>query len=138
MALFLLSHFAWLPGTRDDVAALMQGIDLFVLPSLVEGISNTILEAMACGLPIIATRVGGNPELVEEGVTGSLVPPANPGALAEAIVPYLLNRNLAASQGRAGRTRAESRFSMESMVNSYMQVYDRVLERKTGQTVMQS
>lgn len=133
-----LRELAWLPGARDDIADLMRGIDLFVLPSLAEGISNTILEAMACGLPVIATHVGGNAELVEQGITGSLVPAANPSALAEAIVPYLLKPALTATQGRAGRIRAETRFSMESMVNSYMQVYDRVLERKTGQTVMQS
>ena len=131
-------HLAWLPGARDDVADLMCGMDLFVLPSLAEGISNTILEAMACGLPVIATRVGGNPELVLEGVTGSLVPPADPNALTEAIVRYLKNPELVANQGRAGRALTDSRFSMESMVNSYMRVYDRVLERKTGQTVMQS
>ena len=58
----------------------MRGFDLFVLPSLAEGISNTILEAMATGLPVVATAVGGNPELVEEGVTGTLVPPDDPGA----------------------------------------------------------
>jgi sugar transferase (PEP-CTERM/EpsH1 system associated) len=132
-----LRELAWLPGARDDIADLMRGIDLFVLPSLAEGISNTILEAMACGLPVIATQVGGNAELVEQGTTGSLVPAANPSALAEAIVPYLLKPALAAKQGRAGRIRTETRFSMESMVNSYMQVYDRVLERKIGQTVMQ-
>jgi sugar transferase (PEP-CTERM/EpsH1 system associated) len=133
-----LSNLAWLPGARDDVADLMRGMDLFVLPSLAEGISNTVLEAMACGLPVIATRVGGNPELVQEGITGSLAPPADPSALAEAMVPYLKNPELAANQGRAGRALSESRFSLESMVNSYIQVYDRVLERKTGQTVMQS
>ncbi len=133
-----LRHLAWLPGARDDVADLMRGMDLFVLPSLAEGISNTILEAMACGLPVIATEVGGNPELVQEGITGSLIPAANPGALAEAMVTYLLKPSLGANRGRAGRIRTESQFSMESMVDSYMRVYDRVLERKTVQTVMQS
>ncbi|MDQ3260370.1 MAG: TIGR03088 family PEP-CTERM/XrtA system glycosyltransferase [Pseudomonadota bacterium] len=133
-----LRHLAWLPGARDDVADLMRGMDLFILPSLAEGISNTILEAMACGLPVIATQVGGNPELVEEGITGSLIPAADPGALAEAMIPYLLIPGLCANRGRAGRIRTESQFSIESMVDSYMRVYDRVLERKTVQTVMQS
>jgi sugar transferase (PEP-CTERM/EpsH1 system associated) len=133
-----LGHQAWLPGARDDVASLMRGMDLFVLPSLAEGISNTILEAMACGLGVIATDVGGNPELVEDGVTGSLVPAANPESLAKAIVQYALKPGLAINHGRAGRARTENRFSIESMVNNYMQVYDRVLERKTRQTVMQS
>ena len=133
-----LRHLAWLPGARDDVAALMRCVDIFVLPSLAEGISNTILEAMASGLPIIATAVGGNPELVEDGTTGRLVPAANPIALAEAIKPYLIDGELARHHGRANRLTAETRFSMEAMVKSYMQVYDRVLERKVRQTVMQS
>lgn len=133
-----LRHLAWLPGARDDVAALMRGMDIFVLPSLAEGISNTILEAMASGLPIIATAVGGNPELVEDGVTGRLVPAANPIALAEAIKPYVIDGELAQHHGHANRRTAQARFSMEAMVNSYMQVYDRVLESKVRQTVMQS
>ena len=133
-----LRHLAWLPGARDDVAALMRGMDIFVLPSLAEGISNTILEAMASGLPIIATAVGGNPELVEDGVTGRLVPAANPVALAEAIKPYVIDGELARHHGHANRRTAQARFSMEAMVNSYMQVYDRVLESKVRQTVMQS
>ncbi len=133
-----LRHLAWLPGARDDVAALMRGMDIFVLPSLAEGISNTILEAMASGLPIIATAVGGNPELVEDGVTGRLVPAANPIALAEAIKPYVIDGELARHHGHANRRTAQARFSMEAMVNSYMQVYDRVLESKVRQTVMQS
>lgn len=133
-----LRHLAWLPGARDDVAIIMRGLNLFVLPSLAEGISNTILEAMASGLPVVATAVGGNPELIETGVTGELVPAANPIALAEAIAPYVLEPERAKQQGRASRRRAESRFSMESMVNSYVQVYDRVLERKVRQTAMQS
>ena len=77
---------AWLPGERSDVAEILRGLDCFVLPSLAEGVSNTILEAMASGLPVIATRVGGNPELVEDGVTGRLVPAGNDVAMAEAIL----------------------------------------------------
>ena len=79
-----LADQAWLPGGRDDVADLLPGFDLFVLPSLGEGISNTILEAMACTLPVVATDVGGNPELVTAD-TGILVPSADPDALAAAI-----------------------------------------------------
>src|SRR5207237_9166164 len=76
---------AWLPGERDDVPQIMRGFDLFVLPSLAEGISNTILEAMASGLPVVATSVGGNAELVESGRTGQLVPRSDPEAMAHAI-----------------------------------------------------
>ena len=93
---------------------------------------------MATGLPVVATRVGGNPELVDEAVTGSLVPAADPEAMAQAIKQYVLDPGLAASHGNAGRLRAETRFSMDAMVNNYLQVYDGVLERKAIQTVMQS
>ena len=77
---------AWLPGERNDIPELMRGMDLFVLPSLREGISNTILEAMASGIPVVATRIGGNPELVVEGETGMLVPPSDPIAMASASI----------------------------------------------------
>lgn len=70
-----LLQYAWLPGEREDIADIMQSLDIFVLPSQAEGISNTILEAMATGLPVIATAVGGSPELVKQGETGLLVPP---------------------------------------------------------------
>ena len=72
-----IESLAWFAGARNDVPAMLRGMDCFVLPSLAEGISNTILEAMATGLPVIATEVGGNCELVVDGVTGSLVPPAD-------------------------------------------------------------
>ena len=82
---------AWFPGERADIPELMRAMDLFVLPSLGEGISNTILEAMSTGLPVIATSVGGNVELVKEGHTGTLVPPDEPAAMAEAILEYYRN-----------------------------------------------
>jgi sugar transferase (PEP-CTERM/EpsH1 system associated) len=118
---------SWLPGERDDVPEIMRSLDLFVLPSLAEGISNTILEAMASGLPVVATRVGGNPELVVEGVTGMLVPPADPAAQAEVIRGYVVNPNNLTRHGRAGRTRAEKHFSIEAMVDGYIGVYEAVL-----------
>jgi glycosyltransferase involved in cell wall biosynthesis len=68
-----MTHLSWLPGERHDIAAIMRALDVFVLPSKNEGISNTILEALASGLPVIATAVGGNLELVEDGVNGMLV-----------------------------------------------------------------
>lgn len=121
-------HLAWLPGESADIPEIMRAFDLFVLPSLGEGISNTILEAMASGLPIIATRVGGNPELVEEGRTGTLVPPADPPALAEAIRTYLVDQHRLAVHGQAGRQKVEARFSIETMVNGYLAVYDSTLK----------
>ena len=81
-----LEDAVWLAGDREDIPALLACMDVFVLPSLGEGISNTVLEAMATGLPVIATRVGGNPELVQDGVSGLLVPAADAPALAAAIL----------------------------------------------------
>ena len=123
-------HLAWLPGERDDIPDMMRGFDLFVLPSLREGISNTILEAMASGLPVVATRVGGNPELVIEGETGMLVPPSDPAAMANAIWTYLDHPEFLKAHGQAGRKRVEQHFNMEKMVNGYMEVYDKVLSQK--------
>jgi glycosyltransferase involved in cell wall biosynthesis len=123
-------HLAWLPGDREDIPEIMRSLNLFVLPSLAEGISNTILEAMASGLPVVATRVGGNPELVDEEKTGVLVPPADPAALAGAIFRYVQTPGLMSAHGRAGRERVEARFSMAAMVEGYLAVYDEVLRGK--------
>jgi sugar transferase (PEP-CTERM/EpsH1 system associated) len=118
---------AWLPGERNDVPDVMRGLDCFVLPSLAEGISNTILEAMASGLPVIATDVGGNSDLVEHGNSGLIVPPANCEMLAAAIGQLAADPESAAGMGRAGRSRAERRFSMAAMVAAYQDLYDRQL-----------
>lgn len=127
-------HVAWLPGERDDIPRILQGLDLFVLPSRGEGISNTILEAMASALPVVATRVGGNPELVVDGVTGMLTLPSDPEALAAAIQVYLSEKPLLAQHGRAGRRIVEERFSMEAMVDGYLAVYDAVLKNSSRQS----
>lgn len=120
-----IAELAWLPGERHDVPEILRGLDCFVLPSLAEGISNTILEAMASGLPVIATRVGGNPELVIEGRTGCLVPAGDPEAMAQAIVGYAIDPEQAHTAGQAGRTTVERSFSMEAMVGGYQRLYDR-------------
>ncbi|HET6724711.1 MAG TPA: TIGR03088 family PEP-CTERM/XrtA system glycosyltransferase [Gammaproteobacteria bacterium] len=122
-----LTQVSWLPGRRDDISRLLCGMDLFVLPSLNEGISNTILEAMACGRAVVATRVGGNPELIVDGETGTLVPPSNPVALARAMAPYALDPAWAQRIGRAGRARAERQFSLHAMVGAYTRLYDNLL-----------
>ena len=114
----------WLAGSRDDVPALLAALDVFVLPSLAEGISNTLLEAMACGLPVVATRVGGNAELVSEGETGLLVPRADPQAMAAALQRYIDNADLRSTHGLAARARAEAQFSISGMVQRYLEVYD--------------
>jgi glycosyltransferase involved in cell wall biosynthesis len=101
---------------------------VFVLPSLNEGISNVILEAMASGLPVIATAVGGNGELVEHGITGTLVPPSDPRALAGAVRDYLQAPHRLMQHGIAARATAERRFSMESMLEGYMSMYESLLQ----------
>jgi len=110
-------------GERRDVPILMKGLDVFVLPSLAEGASNTVLEAMATGLPVIATAVGGNPELVEDGVTGMLVPVRDGTALAKAALAYLWDPELRAAHGRAGRRRAVARFGLDRMADGYRRLY---------------
>jgi len=120
-------ELVWLSGERADVPDLMRGLDCFVLPSLAEGISNTVLEAMASGLPVIVTRVGGNPELVEDGMTGRLVPPADPAALASEILSYYADPATARRHGRAGRHLAARRYSLEQMVKRYDELYGDLL-----------
>ena len=122
-----VSDLAWLPGERQDIPEILRGIDCFVLPSLSEGISNTILEAMSSSLPVIATNVGGNPELVENGKTGQLVPPNNPDALATAIIKYATTQALATEAGKLGRQAVEQKFSLDSMVGAYCALYDSLL-----------
>ena len=117
----------WLPGRRDDIDEVLRALDLFVLPSRNEGISNTILEAMATGLPVVATDVGGNPELVTAGRTGALVPPADASALAAALRTYVEAPALARTHGAAGRERVLRDFSIDTMVSKYLAIYDSVL-----------
>lgn len=120
---------AWLAGERHDITEVMRGFDCFVLPSLAEGISNTLLEAMASGLPVVATRVGGNAELMEEGLTGRLVPRADPESLATQILQYFDDPLLARRHGGAGRSLVEKRFSLEQMVRRYDELYSVMLHR---------
>jgi sugar transferase (PEP-CTERM/EpsH1 system associated) len=124
----------WMPGERDDVATLLRGIDCFVLPSLGEGISNTILEAMATGLPVVATNVGGNGELVCDGVTGRLVPAGDPHALAQAMLDVVHDLPRFRRAGAAGRSRALSQFSLDAMVRRYRKLYDTLLRASAART----
>ncbi len=121
------SALAWLPGERADVPDVMRALDAYVQPSLAEGISNTILEAMASGLPVLATQVGGNTELVDEASTGALVAAGDVQALAQGIVSMASDVARAARLGQAGRARVEQRFSLPAMVAAYRAVYDRLL-----------
>lgn len=123
-----IEKLVWFAGERQDIASIMQTLDLFVLPSINEGISNTILEAMASGLPVIATNVGGNPELVKNNQTGYLVSKQNPIEMAKAFNKYIDDPALLKSHGKAGRLLCEKKFSLQRMVDDYIQVYDRYME----------
>jgi sugar transferase (PEP-CTERM/EpsH1 system associated) len=114
-------------GECRDVPSVLAAADVFALPSIAEGMSNTLLEAMAAGLPVVATRVGGNPELVEDGVTGQLVPIRDPVALREALAAYLDDPHLRAMHGKASRQRAVECFSLERMCQDYVALYRRLL-----------
>ena len=124
-----IAHLAWLPGERTDIEAVMRGLHAFALPSLAEGISNTILEAMASGLPVVATDVGGNADLVQHGQTGYIVPAANPQAMADRLVELASELTRAHQMGQAGRQRVKQRFSMQAMVQTYQTVYDNQMLR---------
>jgi sugar transferase (PEP-CTERM/EpsH1 system associated) len=125
----LLDH-AWLPGERADVPDVMRGLDCFVLPSMAEGISNTILEAMASGLPVLATDVGGNAELVLADATGEIVPPGDVDALARGLIRMASDTKRSRQFGIAGRRRIEASFSLQAMVSAYQHLYDALLDQR--------
>ena len=110
-------------GTVRDVPSLLSRARLFILSSLTEGISLTLLEASARGLPIVATNVGGNPEVVADGVTGLLVPPSAPDAMAASVLRLWTEPDLRGRMGRAGRLRVEERFDIRRMMAAYEAMY---------------
>ncbi len=128
-----VAGLAWLPGQRDDIPEILRGLDCFVLPSLAEGISNTILEAMASGLPVIATDVGGNAELIEAGRSGELVGVSDAAAMARQIARYANDPRQARAAGAAGRARVEQHFSLHAMSGRYQALYDQLLHANVGE-----
>jgi glycosyltransferase involved in cell wall biosynthesis len=116
-------HFA---GFRADAPAVLAGMDVFVLPSLNEGMGRVLVMAMALGKPIVATRVGGVPELLDGGKAGLLVPPADPSALAEAVLSLLRDSDLARRIAEAGRSRAP-RYSAKAMVDALAKLYREIV-----------
>lgn len=119
----------WMPGERNDIPDVMRTLDCFALPSRSEGISNVILEAMASGLPVLATDVGGNAELLRPGCTGQIVPASDPEAMAQALLRMADDPERSAAMGRAAREDAVRRFGLNAMSGSYQHLYDRLLER---------
>jgi glycosyltransferase involved in cell wall biosynthesis len=114
-------------GYRSDVMAILNASDLFVLPSLTESFGLVLLEAMALGKPVLATRVGGPVEIVVEGETGLLVPPSDPGALGRAMLALLRDPATGAEMGRNGRERFRERYTVERMARATRAVYEGVL-----------
>jgi len=113
-------------GLRDDVPELLRALDILVLPSGREGLPNVVLEAMACGVPVVATAVGGTPELVVEGRTGSLVPPGDASRLASAIMEMASDPERLRSLGAAAAEHVRSAYGMDAMVSRTIQLYDEV------------
>ena len=125
----------WIAGAREDVPAFLAGLDLFALPSLAEGISNTILEAMASGVAVLATRVGGNAELIADGSTGTIVPSDDVDAMVAAILGYAADVSRADHEGRLARTRAVETFGIDAMVARYDELYDGLLDTRRRSNV---
>lgn len=130
-----LDRHVFLPGFRQDVLSLQKSFDIFVMSSLTEGLGSAMLDALACGTPVIGTRAGGIPEAIEHGRTGLLVKPHHPDELAAAIVRLLKDPDLRARLGAAGRAHVETAFSVERMVEGTLAVYrSRLAARQPGTT----
>jgi glycosyltransferase involved in cell wall biosynthesis len=121
-----LTKHVLLAGFRPDVLSILKGFDLFVMPSVTEGLGTSLLDAMACAKPIVASRVGGIPEVVRHGETGLLVPPKDSRDLAASIIRLLLDPALAARFAQAGLARVREKFSLERMVAGTLEVYARL------------
>jgi glycosyltransferase involved in cell wall biosynthesis len=121
-----LEKHVLLAGFRPDILSLHKAFDIFVMSSVTEGLGTSLLDAMACGKPIVATTAGGMPEVVEDGKTGILVPPRDPEAMAGGIVTLLKDESLRHAMGQAGLSLAQARFSAERMVQDTLRVYERV------------
>ena len=125
-----LRRYVTFHGFRNDVQDLLSERGIFILSTTTEGLSITLLEAMASGLPIVATRVGGNPEVVIDGETGLLVPPKSPREMADAILSLIRDPARAAQMGTAGRTRVEEQFDVRKVAARYETLYREILAAK--------
>jgi glycosyltransferase involved in cell wall biosynthesis len=123
-----LEHCVHMVGFRQDIPALLTLLDVVVIPSLEEGIPQSLTQALAMERPVVASAVGGVPEVVSDGVTGLLVPPRNPALLSEKIAFILNNPSLGVRMGQAGRQVIQERYSMESMLTQTENMYRRLLQ----------
>jgi glycosyltransferase involved in cell wall biosynthesis len=135
-----LEKHVLLPGFRTDVLGCIKGFDVFAMSSVTEGLGTSLLDAMACRTPIVATRTGGIPEIVEDGVNGLLVPPRDAPALARAIVRMLNDETGRRTMGEAGFSRVNERYTVERMVAGTAAIYQRLVRgtrlRATGQSTL--
>jgi glycosyltransferase involved in cell wall biosynthesis len=129
-----LEKHAFLTGFRPDVLSVHKAFDIFVMSSVTEGLGTSLLDAMACAKPIVATTAGGMPEVVEDGKTGLLVPPRDHQAMADAIVTLLADGRARAAMGAAGAARVRARFSAERMVQETLALYRRVAMHSHAET----
>jgi len=123
---YRLEKHVLLPGFRTDVLGCLKSFDLFVMSSVTEGLGTSLLDAMACSRPIVATEAGGIPEVVEHGVTGLLVPPRDHAAMAEAIIALISDKERRQQMGEAGFARVNDTFTVERMIAGTAAVYARV------------
>lgn len=121
----------WFMNSRNDIPEMLHALDVVVSPSLSEGFSNAILEAMAAGKPVIATRVGGSPEQIIDGVTGLLVPPQDAGAIAQALLTLLRSPGLRREMGTAAQRHVQENFSVAIMTRNHTRLYDDLLRART-------
>ncbi len=122
-------------GRRENIAEELSETDIFVLPSLSEGMSNVLLEAMSCGLPVIATTVGGSLDMIRDGINGILVPPGDPAALSEALIKLLGNESLAFSMGKEARKTVEERYMLKNTAACYQQLYKELTAGPAAQAI---
>jgi len=122
-------HFA---GFHDSVYPVLAAMDVYVHPALMEGFGIAVLEAMAMRKPVVATTTGGLPEIVQDGQTGLLVPPGEPNALAQAIVSLLQDSTRRVAMGRSGRSRVETLFTVEAMMDRLIAAYGLLLGKETS------
>jgi sugar transferase (PEP-CTERM/EpsH1 system associated) len=131
---FIAEHPGWkarisLPGTSTRIAEFLNGLDAYILPSIAEGISNSLLEAMSCGLPVIASAAGGNPEVVVHGKSGLLFPARDVGSLRELLLLLGRNEDLRRVLGEGARRRVQEEFSIHVMVQKYQNLYENVVRK---------